>query len=144
MNDLISIDKYCQKDQFLTMLLDCLGVSALMALMMRGVDCEVPASSSLHYNFDHSYGYQDHHNPYLGYKHQHGHHYNDIGEAETISVCDVCYNLKSIKIYYVSNLKKGALTPKSFANIVRSILNLSFFKINSCLRTNLCKNRRMC
>merc|ERR1711936_1382768 len=49
---------------------------------MRGVDCEVPASSSLHYNFDHSYGYQDHHNPYLGYKHQHGHHYNDIGYAE--------------------------------------------------------------
>ena len=104
MNELLTFDKYCQ--EFLTMLLHCLGVSALMALMalmMRGVDCEVPASSSLHYNFDHSYGYQDHHNPYLGYKHQHGHHYNDIGEAETISVCDICYNLKSIKIYYVSN-----------------------------------------
>ena len=40
-------------------------------------------------------------------------------------------------------LDKGALTPKSFANIVRSILNFSFYKINSCLRTNLCKNRKM-
>ena len=36
-------------------------------------------------------------------------------------------------------LDKGALTPKNFANIVRLTLNLSFFKINSCLRTNLCK-----
>ena len=35
------------------------------------------------------------------------------------------------------------MTPKSFSNIVRFILNLSFFKINSCPRTNLCKNRRM-
>ena len=36
-------------------------------------------------------------------------------------------------------LDKGALTPKSFAKIVCLILNLSFFKINSCPRTNLCK-----
>ena len=62
------------------MLLQCLSLSAMMALM-RGVD-GAASSSSLHYNFDHSYGYQDHHNPYLGYKHQHGHHYNDIGEQD--------------------------------------------------------------
>ena len=43
----------------------------------------------------------------------------------------------------LSKLDKDALTSKSFANIVRSILNLSIFKINSCLRTNLYKNRRM-
>ena len=36
-------------------------------------------------------------------------------------------------------IEKGALTPKSFANIVCLNLNLSLFKINSCLRTNLCK-----
>ena len=42
-----------------------------------------------------------------------------------------------------SRLDKGALTPKSFAKIVRTNLNLSFYKINSCLRTNLCQNRRM-
>ena len=34
----------------------------------------------------------------------------------------------------VNPLEKGALTPKSFANIVRLNLNLSLFKINSCLR----------
>ena len=36
---------------------------------------------------------------------------------------------------------KGALTPKSFANIVRLTLNLSFFKnkLVSKARTNLCK-----
>ena len=94
MYDLLSIHKYCQEDQILTMLLHCLGLSALMALLMRGVDCEVPASSSLHYNFDHSYGYQDHHNPYLGYKHQHGHHYNDIGEAEIISYLEIISDLR--------------------------------------------------
>ena len=73
-----------QEDQILTMLLlHCLSLTAMLA-MMRGVDCEAQAASrsSLHYNFDHSYGYQDHHNPYLGYKHQHGHHYNDIGEQD--------------------------------------------------------------
>ena len=37
--------------------------------------------------------------------------------------------------YFV--LEKGALTPKSFANIVRLNLNISLFKINSCLKTNL-------
>ena len=38
-------------------------------------------------------------------------------------------------------LDKGALTPKSFANIVRLTLNLSFFKnkLVSKARTNLCK-----
>ena len=37
--------------------------------------------------------------------------------------------------------EKGALTPKSFANIVRLTLNLSFFKnkLVSKARTNLCK-----
>ena len=39
----------------------------------------------------------------------------------------------------ITLLDKGALTLKSFANILRLHLNLSFFKINSCLRTNLCK-----
>ena len=64
----------------LAMLELSLGLVALTAVM-RGVECEVLAgsSSSLHYNFDHSYGYQDR-TQYLGYKHQHGHHYNDIGE----------------------------------------------------------------
>ena len=33
--------------------------------------------------------------------------------------------------------EKGALTPKSFANIVRLNLNISLFKINSCLKINL-------
>ena len=74
-------EQILQEDPILTMLLHCLSLSALLAVM-RGVDCEAEAASrsSLHYNFDHSYGYLDPHNPYLGYKHQHGHHYHDTGE----------------------------------------------------------------
>ena len=78
---ILNKEQILQEDPILTMLLHCLSLSALLAVM-RGVDCEAEAASrsSLHYNFDHSYGYLDPHNPYLGYKHQHGHHYHDTGE----------------------------------------------------------------
>ena len=35
--------------------------------------------------------------------------------------------------------EKGCFDIEKLSNIVHSNLNLSFFKINSCLRTNLCK-----
>ena len=71
-----------QEAQILTMLLHYLSLTAML-VVMQGVDCEAQAASrsSLHYNFDHSYGYLDTHHPYLGYKHQHGHHYHDTGEG---------------------------------------------------------------
>ena len=47
-----------------------------LTLSSGGVEA---ASSSLHYQFDHSYGHHNVHSPYLGYKHKHGHHYTDIG-----------------------------------------------------------------
>ena len=37
----------------------------------------------------------------------------------------------------ISLYDKGALTPKSFAKIVRLIQSISIFKINSCLKTKL-------
>ena len=49
-----------------------------LALILSAGGVEA-ASSSLHYQFDHSYGHHNVHSPYLGYKHKHGHHYTDIG-----------------------------------------------------------------
>ena len=49
----------------------------------------------------------------------------DLGKAEKCLSSFVFYT------------KKGALTPKSFAKIVRLIQSISIFKINSCLKTNL-------
>ena len=56
-----------------------LYVSCFLMSLVRGVEDLQSSSSSLHYNFDHSYGYADHHSPFIGYEHKHGHHYTDIG-----------------------------------------------------------------
>ena len=53
--------------------------SAACQSLGLGVEDQLGTSSSLHYNFDHSYGYTDHQSPVIGYKHKHGHHYTDIG-----------------------------------------------------------------
>ena len=65
--------------------LKLMSVMSVMSCLMRtargqGVENVLdPEASSLHYNFDHSYGYDDHHLPYVGYSHKHGHHFSDIG-----------------------------------------------------------------
>ena len=53
----------------------------LVVVMVQGDDL-LTEDSSLHYTFDHAYGYDDHHSPYHGYKHKYGHHHTDVGYAE--------------------------------------------------------------
>ena len=66
------------------MLRALLLISMMILTRCQGVEEEdLPdpdtSSSSLHYNFIHDYGLADHHSPYAGHKHQHGHHITDIG-----------------------------------------------------------------
>ena len=55
-------------------------VLVAMAGCLEGVEDLVPGSSSLHYSYEKSYGYTDHHSPYHGYKHTFGHHQSDLGK----------------------------------------------------------------
>ena len=47
---------------------------------VEGVEDLTAGPSSLHYSYEKSYGYRDHHSPYHGYKHKYGHHQSDIGQ----------------------------------------------------------------
>ena len=55
-------------------------VVVVMAGCGEGVEDLVSGPSSLHYSYEKSYGYTDHHSPYHGYKHKYGHHQSDIGQ----------------------------------------------------------------
>ena len=55
-------------------------VVVVMAGCGEGVEDLVSGPSSLHYSYEKSYGYRDHHSPYHGYKHKYGHHQSDIGQ----------------------------------------------------------------
>ena len=60
--------------------------SLVMVMLLVGAQGEdldlVPGDSSLHYSYNHAYGYTDHHSPYHGYTHKYGHHHAGASYAE--------------------------------------------------------------
>ena len=76
--------------QVTMMMLKLLSLMSLLVMtrcegVEESVQDQESSSSSLHYNFNHKYGFHDHHSPYAGYKHKHGHHLTDIGKDSQIS-----------------------------------------------------------
>merc|ERR1712209_266461 len=72
------------------MMLKLLSLMSLLVMtrcegVEESVQDQESSSSSLHYNFNHKYGFHAHHSPYAGYKHKHGHHLTDIGKDSLIS-----------------------------------------------------------
>ena len=53
----------------------------VVAVLVKGDD-QSTGDSSLHYTYDHSYGYADHHTPHHGYTHKYGHHHVGHGYAD--------------------------------------------------------------
>ena len=49
---------------------------------VEGVEDLTAGPSSLHYSYENSYGYSEHHSPYHGYKHKFGHHQSDLGRLQ--------------------------------------------------------------
>ena len=55
----------------------------MLIVVAQGEDLDLSTGdSSLHYSYNHAYGYEDHHTPYHGYKHKYGHHHAGLGYAE--------------------------------------------------------------